>query len=735
MFCFTDVNTLNININSSKFEYNHASNGGVMYFSKSENHFNNNSIKFYNSTFSNNGADYFGGVIYSSFEELNITNLENTFFKENNAYSGGVFYIDNDKNLDKILFNANSKDIKYLNNTAESYGNNYASDPYKIILLNENIKDINIKSGELLSLKFRVIDEYNQIVKDISKFFSDIILKIDGNIKDKKLIGNICYFSNGECELKEFKIYTSKPSSFKLMFSVINNDNNNIALDTTYIDTYIHDCNNEQIKMYTKDGFYYCENPVCNYDCPVSNGTAICIKGENNVNNKEFLNKCQCVPGWTGDKCEIKKFTEFNSINYIRIISLLIIILISMVMIYFAFNKSMGIIKDPGFLKCELALLGLLLYFVSNHFNIFSNYSDCSLYIFFKHSGILLLYSIFLLFIEIGCELGINMNELYLINILPINNNDTIGDSCTNISKSNFKEQKSRAASLNEIGFVENALSEQKLKKSSLSGSLNSKFCLSKASLFNKNDNIDNLKKLDRSISYVHSLVTEVATTYIVTLILILLVIIFYSTKNNSKSSINLNEELVDRNYEQEHNGSWRYKCDLNKMELILNLTEFLLLFFLITKIKKIWNSTYVFKCTKYISYCILIWIMLGPLFNLVSYIALFDQSIPYTFFNYVFNSICYVFIFIMLSWDKLYYIIKSDGNNVYNYFNSTQYEQCFVHKSFTCNCKKKTIDGEIETMKNYIEFYNYCSNIIVISDGHIHYINKKRKSTMKFIA
>jgi len=206
--CFADVNSLDLNINSSVFEYNNANNGGVMYFSRSLKHNNANEIKLYNSIFSNNKADYFGGVIYSNYEKLQIVDTLNTTFKENHAYSGGGFYFNYNNNANHEILNLNDTKIEFVNNTSESHGNDYATDTYMILSLNDGIKGFNIKSGESYSLKFNVIDEYNQIIRDISKYYSNIILKIsenddqdsmnlDSSSVKKKFTGNICYFSNG----------------------------------------------------------------------------------------------------------------------------------------------------------------------------------------------------------------------------------------------------------------------------------------------------------------------------------------------------------------------------------------------------------------------------------------------------------------------------------------------------------------------------------------------------------
>lgn len=80
--------------------------------------------------------------------------------------------------------------------------------------------------------------------------------------------------------------------------------NNIILLDKT-IDVYTEDCDDDQIKM-NLNNYYFCENPICNNECPISKGRAICIKSNipnfNNVN----LNECKCLSGWKGKKCDSK---------------------------------------------------------------------------------------------------------------------------------------------------------------------------------------------------------------------------------------------------------------------------------------------------------------------------------------------------------------------------------------------------------------------------------------------
>ena len=228
---------------------------------------------------------------------------------------------------------------------------------------NKNSK--NKKSGEIFSYTYNITDIYGQLVKDMSKYYSDFVLYLNSEQKlskrenDKKfnenfkltnnsknfnenfkLTDNSCIFSNGRefkkkiyiyiyiyvslfnfyflffyllfiigiCDFKKFKIYAKDPKTINLKLILENNDNNKISIDNEEFDIEINECDKSQIKMYYKDIYYYCENPICFDDCPVSNGTAVCIKKEGVQINSKYINECKCVSGWIGDKCETKDY-------------------------------------------------------------------------------------------------------------------------------------------------------------------------------------------------------------------------------------------------------------------------------------------------------------------------------------------------------------------------------------------------------------------------------------------
>jgi len=95
-------------------------------------------------------------------------------------------------------------------------------------------------------------------------------------------------------------------------------------------------------------------------------------------------------------------------------------------------------------------------------------------------------------------------------------------------------------------------------------------------------------------------------------------------------------------------------------------------------------------------------------------------------------NYLNYLLILIICTWDKFYYIIKNKGNDSECYFNSKIQNECIIHKSYTCGCCRIKLDKE--KIEKYINFYIFCSKIVVISNGKIKFIGKKSKNTMKFV-
>jgi len=111
-----------------------------------------------------------------------IENKNNTISYNKAGIDGGGIYSSNIVN--KNLFDINQ--FEFINNTVNSFKNEYSSLPYYIVL-NTKMENnsIKISSGDYLPLSFSLYDEYNNILEDMAKYYS-IALKISLYYEDNK---------------------------------------------------------------------------------------------------------------------------------------------------------------------------------------------------------------------------------------------------------------------------------------------------------------------------------------------------------------------------------------------------------------------------------------------------------------------------------------------------------------------------------------------------------------------
>jgi len=195
---------MELKLDSNNFIYNSAKNGGALYLSnkKDSSVSEKRAINILNNIFKYNIADNFGGAIYSEYDQMYLAVINNNTISYNEAgITGGGLYTPSA--VDKNLFDPKLIDIG--NNTVNSYNNDYSTKPSYIVLdiiLNQKVVDI--ITGEYLQLKFILYDEYDNIMEDITKYYSSISLKVkNNNISNNKdikikLLGNVCSFVNGK---------------------------------------------------------------------------------------------------------------------------------------------------------------------------------------------------------------------------------------------------------------------------------------------------------------------------------------------------------------------------------------------------------------------------------------------------------------------------------------------------------------------------------------------------------
>jgi len=110
--------------------------------------------------------------------------------------------------------------------------------------------------------------------------------------------------------MKNLQIFAS-PGRYVLK-PVIENYIYDINFNFDEIEIQINECNKDQIKMTDKNGYPYCDIPICKSRCPVGI-RARCIPPSPQLNENDIMkNKCECDPGWTGDDCDKEVFVDFR---------------------------------------------------------------------------------------------------------------------------------------------------------------------------------------------------------------------------------------------------------------------------------------------------------------------------------------------------------------------------------------------------------------------------------------
>jgi len=173
-----------------------------------------NNIK--NTKFFKNKANNFGGAIFYEFtnQYYDIKTSNNEILNNNAGIMGGGIHSNNWTNTNFIDTYNNKID----NNTVISYFKNDYSSKISYISLDTKLVDnlIETHSGQPFQLQFSLYDDYDNVITDITKYYSSMILKItikeiqqfdklNNNINNKKrddneysIYGNICSFINGK---------------------------------------------------------------------------------------------------------------------------------------------------------------------------------------------------------------------------------------------------------------------------------------------------------------------------------------------------------------------------------------------------------------------------------------------------------------------------------------------------------------------------------------------------------
>jgi len=192
---------MDLSLNSNIFINNNGDNGGAIYFGNEISNIddmNNPTVNINNNIFQENKAERFGGAIYSNYHKLGQATVNDNQIVYNEAgISGGGIYSPN--SINETLFDMTK--IKIENNTVDSFIDNYSSKPL-YIMLNSN-ETISVNVGEYIPLMFSLYDDFDNIIIDITKYYSFLSLKLVmvetdfSDIDNSYILGNVGSFIKG----------------------------------------------------------------------------------------------------------------------------------------------------------------------------------------------------------------------------------------------------------------------------------------------------------------------------------------------------------------------------------------------------------------------------------------------------------------------------------------------------------------------------------------------------------
>jgi len=243
-------------------------------------------------------------------------------------------------------------------------------------------------------------------------------------------------------------------------------------------------------------------------------------------------------------------------------------------------NRKKLIVKDPGFFKHLLILLGLFFYFLSSFFISKENWTQSCHYFLFKHSGIILIYFIFNLYTNSAEEFGIENKEEEIKKSIKnsYTNGKTLKISSYDVKTIN-KERKISAVDQIDVNFI----SELKIHR---------RF---------------------ESIRRNHNLYKAYLVVYPLTIIVIIFFIFYYGKIKNYNDGSNNGGINV-----QGQNGMWYFESSLESIDNIFNILEFIIFIILTGKLNLVSKYQCIFYNVKLIYMATIIVISLGPIINVM---------------------------------------------------------------------------------------------------------------------
>ncbi|OUM63850.1 hypothetical protein PIROE2DRAFT_9519 [Piromyces sp. E2] len=228
------------------------------------------------------------------------------------------------------------------------------------------------------------------------------------------------------------------------------------------------------------------------------------------------------------------------------------------------------------------------------------------------------------------------------------------------------------------------------------------------------NSNYDNKSNTSKNTGYsdiisdtisskkkeIHPIYIKFGILYVIYLVSIILIVLLNNNKNNTDIDSNLKSN--------KNTNDWFYKCSLEDSDLIFNAIYFIVYVYILITAKSIINSECIFKYIQHYFYLSLIAIIIGPIINIITYVVFENDRSTKIFIDLTLNVICYFSVYILYTYDKVYYIIKKKGDETNTYFIYKRHQHCTIHNSYTCGCKLNETKENIRfNTEKYIFLYN----------------------------
>jgi len=285
-----------------------------------------------------------------------------------------------------------------------------------------------------------------------------------------------------------------------------------------------------------------------------------------------------------------------NVNKFILIISIPSIILAVLYIPFILKNRKIGIIQDTGLYRIILFCIGIILFYISLFFSTYTNFTTCMINFFFKHLGIFLITIIYYIYVSQGFVLGMEIIQQ------GRPTNQYFSDAKI-LNFNNYEMQYSNSSSIFSDSSHESDIDKRHKVYSVIKYSKKITFTTSESM-----ESINNVIKSREKVA--SSILIKSFTIYVLFFVFLMITIISEKIKDIGNT---------DSNIVQDQSGEWSYKCQLERIDIIIYLLYMILYIIILWKGKQLFSYECIFFFTRNIFYSAFIGATSGPLVN-VSY-------------------------------------------------------------------------------------------------------------------